>query len=323
MVAWWALPALAAWAIMVAFWPYAQLDPLQNPVRALLDNARFQFAGSLLFEGSNMSPQSLPWTYLPTWFAISLPEFYACGIAGALVPSIAFLVRDGRGARGRGIGVTALVAMMAFLPPVLAVWRRAVMYDGMRHFLFVVPFLAVLAGWGLAASVGELEALGRRRDVLTLLRAAIALVPVGAGLLSIALTLADLRDLHPYEYVYFNRLVAGGEEAASSLFETDYWGLSYKEGLEWLRDNYPTTDGQRITVANCSIEFLTAYPIRTTPALAARFTPSSGYTTPPPRILLATTRYNCHRRGGKTLHVVSRKGVPLMYVLEFDGQGVH
>jgi hypothetical protein len=37
---WWWKPALAAWVIMVAFWPYAQLNPLLNPFRALRDNAR-------------------------------------------------------------------------------------------------------------------------------------------------------------------------------------------------------------------------------------------------------------------------------------------
>jgi 4-amino-4-deoxy-L-arabinose transferase-like glycosyltransferase len=74
VAAWWALPALAAWTIMVACWPYAQLDPIRNPVRAFLDNAAFQFRGALLFEGVNVSPQSLSTTYLPTWFAISLPE---------------------------------------------------------------------------------------------------------------------------------------------------------------------------------------------------------------------------------------------------------
>ena len=47
-----------------------------------------------------------------------------------------------------------------------------------------------------------------------------------------------------------------------------------------------------------------------------RFTPGSAYSSPPARILLATTRYNCHKRPGKTLHVVERKDVPLVYVIE-------
>jgi hypothetical protein len=318
LAGWWGLPALGAWAIMVLCWPFAQLDPLRNPVRAFVDSAAFRFDGTMLFDGAHVSPHSVPSTYLPTWFAITLPEFYPIGLAAGLVPALAFLVAEGRGRRWAGVATVACLVVAAVLPPALAVWRRAVMYDGMRHFLFVVPFLAVLAGWGLAAAVGELDGLRARRGIVAYARGAVGFVIASLGVAALGLTLVDMWALHPYEYVYVNRLVAGGQAAASPRFETDYWGLSYKEGLAWLRDHYPPA-ARRITVANCSETFLTSYWIRTTPELSARFAPSSAYTNPPPRILLATTRYDCHRRGGRRpIHVVTRKGVPLLYVLESD-----
>jgi len=40
--------------------------------------------------------------------------------------------------------------------------------------------------------------------------------------------------LHPYEYVYFNR-IAGGVGAAQSRYMLDYWGLSFKQAAEALR----------------------------------------------------------------------------------------
>ena len=52
----------------------------------------------------------------------------------------------------------------------------------------------------------------------------------------------DIVTLHPYEYIYLNRLGAGGQTEASTRFETDYWGLSYKEGLDWLAANYPAVE---------------------------------------------------------------------------------
>jgi hypothetical protein len=317
LAGWWLLPALGAWAIMVAFWPFAHLDPLLNPVRALIDNAAFQFQGAMRFDGTNVSPQGLPPTYLPTWFAISLPEFYLIGLAGGVVPALAFLLGEGRGRRWRGVAAVACLLVAALLPPALAIWRRAVMYDGMRHFLFVLPFVAVLAGAGMAAAVGDVRGLRGGRGVVGWVRGALGFVVTSVGVASLGLTLADMWALHPYEYVYFNRLVAGGQAAASERFETDYWGVSYKEGLEWLRDHYPAAP-RRIAVANCSSPFLTSYWIRTRPELGERFAASSAYTNPPPRIMLATTRYNCHRRGGRPIHVVTRKDVPLLYVLEND-----
>ena len=314
---WWWKPALGAWLLMVACWPYAQLDPIRNPVRALLDLSRFtDFPAGVQFEGARISSNNLPWTYLPTWFSISLPELYLTALAAGIVPGIAFLVYEGRGRRWRAVVCTGFLLLAALAPPVLATWRHAVMYDGMRHFLFVLPFLAVLAGCALSAGWGDLMALGARRSVWTVFRALLAVVPVTASLASAGLTAADLYALHPYEYVYFNRLVAGGQAAASKRFETDYWGLSYKEGLEWLRDHYPTDAGP-VTVSNCSADFLTEYMIRNDPQLAARLRPLSQHALPPPRILLATTRYDCHRRPGyRVLHVVTRQDAPLMYVLE-------
>ena len=97
-----------------------------------------------------------------------------------------------------------------------------------------------------------------------------------------------------------------------------YWDALGNETVRHFAANLPA-EPQRITVTNCSQDFLTSYWIRTTPALAARFAPGSAYSNPPARILLATTRYNCHRRPGTTLHVVSREGVPLVYVIEQAG----
>ena len=320
---WWTIagwawkPALGTWLLMVACWPYAQLDPINNPVRAFIESSRFKWPGGTLFNGWLVPAQDLPWSYLPTWFAISLPEIYAAAIAAAIVPSLAFLVYEGRGRRWRAIVCTGFLLIAAVVPPVLATWRHAVFYDGMRHFLFTLPFMAALAGCALSAGWGELTAFRMRPGVWRGFRALVAVVPVGAALVSAALTVGDMYALHPYEYIYFNRLVAGGQAAASERFETDYWGLSYKEGLEWLRDNYPRGK-DRVTVTNCSIDFLTTYPIRTHPDLAERFAFASQYALPRPRILLATRRFNCHQRPGTVLHVVKRKDVPILYVIEQD-----
>jgi hypothetical protein len=314
---WWWKPALGAWLLMVVFWPYAQVNPIANPVRAFFEASRFQWPGTVLFEDATIPASDLPWRYLPTWFAISMPEFYAAGLAAGIVPAVAFLARDGRGRRWTSALHVILLVIAAVLPPALATWTHAVCYDGMRHFLFTVPFLAVLAGWGLSAGIGQLAALRARATIARWLGAVVVAPLVAAGLASLAITVVDMHDLHPYEYIYFNRLVAGGEEAAAPHFETDYWGLSYKEGLEWLRASYPRGKG-RTTVGNVSAEFLTTYWIRSDPELSARFIGESAYTTPPPRIVLATTRWGRHREPGTVLHVVTRKNVPLCYVIEHD-----
>jgi hypothetical protein len=84
-------------------------------------------------------------------------------------------------------------------------------YDGIRHVLFVVPMLAILAGVGWVA-------------ILPLLRRApiVAAVAAGAYVGSLVLTLAVL---HPLEYVAMNAL-AGGTRGAYDRFEQDYWSAA-------------------------------------------------------------------------------------------------
>src|SRR5262249_54814729 len=95
IVGWWWPVALRAWTIMVVCWPYARRNPLWNPIQAFLDDARFQWEGSMLFAGTSVSSHELPSSYLATWFAISLPELYGASLAAAIVPALAFLAGEG------------------------------------------------------------------------------------------------------------------------------------------------------------------------------------------------------------------------------------
>ena len=93
------------------------------------------------------------------------------------------------------------------------------MYDGIRHVLFVIPMLAVLAGVGW-------------RALLPLLNRApsAAAVIAGAYIGSAVVTLAAL---HPLEYVAMNAL-AGGTRGAYDKFELDYWSAAATEALRRL-----------------------------------------------------------------------------------------
>src|SRR6185436_12983386 len=115
---------------------------------------------------------------------------------------------------------------------------------------------------------------------------------------------------HPYESIYFNRLVAGGMVRGAARYETDYWGSSYKEAVEWLVAHH--ADPAR--VANVSAPFLTGQYLRDT---ATGLTPVQRPENAD--VVLAITRWDGHRRWpGRILHVVRRAGVDLCYVIERD-----
>ena len=82
----------------------------------------------------------------------------------------------------------------------------------MRHFLFTVPPIAVLAGLGLHGLLARLQA---RRPMVAAFALTLVVVDLGWNA-------STLYRLHPDEYLYFNPLV-GGLAGASRRYDTDYW----------------------------------------------------------------------------------------------------
>jgi len=294
--------------VMLVWWPYAQLSPILNPLRAFRRAANFtDFPATVLFDGRLMPANSLPWHYLPTSFLISLPEFYAIALAGGVAALFAAkLDRWSGGDRGPRADCAAKIIFLIFailFPPVTAIVMGPILYDANRHFLFVIPPLAVLAGVSVAFLM--------QSRVPGPLKAATAL----AGVLAAGLTVLDMRQLHPYQYIFYNRTF-GGLPAALGRYETDYWGQSHKEGVQWLAANYrPDAPPASIRVANTSVDFQTSYYLERGEAATERFTPVGKREQP--HVMLSTTRWNAHlNRPGRVLHVVRRMGVPLLYLVE-------
>jgi hypothetical protein len=210
------LPALGlAYLIMGVLWPWSVVDPL-NPFRALVYFSHFfEKPWDELFAGIVTPVVDMPRSYLPTLLSLKLSEILIAlaglGAAGALAVTCRRDVPPTRRA------IYLLVVLAALLPVVVAVALRPAMYNGLRHFIFVLPPFAVLGGLA-AAWLYDFSA-----------RSA-ALPAAGAILLvsALALPVAEMRRLHPYEYTYFNWL-SGGVRHARNRYMLDYWGLSLKQ----------------------------------------------------------------------------------------------
>jgi hypothetical protein len=286
---------------MLLAWPWAQLSPLRHPVEAFQFAAHSPWGGTTLFEGQQVSAQHLPRSYLPEWFAITLPETY---LLAALCVVPLFWWRLKRGAwRVTAPQLTAAFLCLAGFGPILAqVASHTPVYDAQRHFLFVLPPIAALGGAAFSQCL--------RIPTLSLTTRAAVL---GGVLGTFGVVGYDMLRLHPYEYVYFNHLI-GGLPGAADKFETEYWGASYTEGLDWLAAQLDPNDQNPVRVATCNNDDSVRQFLQIHPELAKRIKlePRASYAD----ILLATTRNNCHKSQGEILHVVQRMGVPFLYVLQ-------
>ncbi len=225
----WFLPAFViAYVIMIAAWPWAALSPL-NPIRGLLSFNDFQYHIRTILFGKVYEMADVPRYYVPTYIAIRLPLL----TLGGMLLALALILLPERvggigGARRRELG---LIAFAAIFPVVCQVITEGPAFDGCRHFLFVFPPIAILAGVGLSASIGALARLHRGTMIVWL-----AIVTTGY-----TWTAGKMYHLHPYEYLYYNQLV-GGLEGASRRFVTDYWVNIMPEALEELHDFLDRTE---------------------------------------------------------------------------------
>ena len=212
---------LLAYAVMALVWPWSVQAPL-NPWRAVAYFSHFfehpwreRFAGELILV------PDMPRSYAPTLFALQMPEiFLVLGLSG-LVGAFYATARRDPPARQRAIFLC--VAMAAAFPIALTVALRPAMYNGIRHFVFVLPPLAVLGG---CAGAWLFEWLRLRFRF----GAAAAAILFGLG---VTLPVIEMARLHPYQYTYFNRL-AGGVAGARERYMLDYWGLSFKQAAQAL-----------------------------------------------------------------------------------------
>lgn len=227
------LPAFViGYAIMIAAWPWAFLQPL-NPIRAIFVFAHFNYPIRTILAGKVYEMASVPRWYVPTYLLIKLPLTTLAGAAfGTLAATASGLARAANLSPARRLEI-GFIAFTVIFPLLSQVVGRGPAFTGMRHFLFVVPPLAVLAGVGFDIAASALAA--RWRTIGTGALAALAAAMIWDASL--------LVRLHPDQYLYYNMLV-GGLEGAARGYVTDYWVNIMPEAVDDLESYLDQTDGE-------------------------------------------------------------------------------
>ena len=200
------------------YWPYAREAPFSNPFTALSEMSNFSTSIRMLFNGEHLWSDQLPWSYIPHWIGITAPIFLLLGLILFL---IFYFIKFNLNKRM----ILGFLAFTAIFPVGYAIFKGSQLYDGMRHFLFVMPVLATLAAWGwhrLISFKPGMPALA------------------ASGILAILLAIPTFWMVknHPYQGLYFNEL-SGGLQNAYGKYETDYWMISIKNMTDWLLENEP------------------------------------------------------------------------------------
>jgi len=296
-------PGLAlAYIVMILAWPWAALLPL-NPIRGLFAFSEFHYSIRTIFAGQTYQMANVPRIYVPCYVLIPLPLITLAGALLAVIPLfLQAFERDGK-QQWRDI---AIILLAVIVPLASEVAFHGPAFTGMRHFLFVLPPIATLAGVGFSRLLDALES-GRQ-------------LALGAAVTLISACFlwegALLVRLHPYENLSYNALV-GGLEGAFRRYDMDYWFNSMPEAIHrleaYLRTNKPLNETQPLKIYSVAVcgERLTFDRTVTLPQLQWDFRPAWEDS----EFFIATTHMNCDRDlDGEIVGTVERFGVPIAYV---------
>lgn len=223
--------------VLYATWPYLWTNPFSNFFTAFKNMSLFRQEVPVLFLGKITPAPQLSQTYSIIWFLISTPLLHLLfGFFGMALLLFRFLKKPLWFLRDE-IPLNNLIYFACFLVPIAAVIIfKSVLYDGWRQLYFIYPSFILLIVYGL-------EFLLKTKAK----HAVIMLFFLGFIFLSIFMI-----KNHPFQYTYFNQIMfSKHENHFRKNFEMDYWGISYKNSLEYILAN-DTSSILRINVANYS-----------------------------------------------------------------------
>jgi len=276
----------AAYAIMLAFWPYGMSRPFVRPYIAL------QWL-------SHVTAIVSSWDYVPRHLVYKLPEIVLLLLVVGVCLGIRALLRF-RASGDFAVALSYVLLVFSSLFPVCyAISVGPYLYDEIRHFLFIVPPLICSAGLALNWSLERL-----------LTRSIPGRFALAVLVVYLILQVRIMSMLHPYEYTYFNRLIGGIAGATQRGYEAEYWTTSYKEGVEKLKRYLLKRDGAafartqyKILLGNadwCATYYFPQNFLEVVEPLEAD-------------IYLSTTRYGGDAdQSGTEVVTVQRSGVPFL-----------
>lgn len=202
--------------VVFATWPYLWMNPLQNFIEVFGFMSDNPTQLNVLFNRQYYQADELPHRYLPILMIYTLTEpIWGLFLSGL---GIALWKSDTK----KRVTLLIILAWL-IIPAGYVMLRTPPMYDGYRHFLFMLPPVFFFSGFAFEYLILWIKNIPAR-----FLSAALIL---GFGII-------PLFQLHPYQYAYYN-LFAGGVGGVFRNYETEYWLTCYKEAVETFNQTAP------------------------------------------------------------------------------------
>ncbi|HYV91114.1 MAG TPA: hypothetical protein VE978_05000 [Chitinophagales bacterium] len=212
----------------IAFYPVMWHDPVDEIQKSFSTFSHYQFYDVQFFLGKLIKPQQLPWYYIPVWMGITIPILWQLFFLAGLVFVVIMVIRTIKNFF-RDSWQWLVIAAWLFVPWLMVLLLHSTVYDEWRHLFFIYPAFILIAVAGVKMLIDKLNNT-RGNFIQVLLRVSCLVLFTAQSFFVLTFSLKN----HPYEYSYFNSLAGKNPQQK---FDLDYWGLSYRQALEYLVQN--------------------------------------------------------------------------------------
>ena len=215
---------------IILFWPWLWPDPFNNFIQAF-KTMTFNYKGVVinLYLGSYINSRDLPWHYIPIWIVITTPILYTLSFFAGVFISIKYIFTNFLFYFKSRKRYDLIILIWFFLPLSAVIVLKSSLYDAWRLMFFIYPAFLIISLKGLIAlfDIIKIKFKGRIYKILN----ATLIIFIAFSLVS---TIQFMIKNHPYQNIYFNSLA--GRDIENN-FDLDYWGLSYRQALEYILRN--------------------------------------------------------------------------------------
>ena len=128
--------------------------------------------------------------------------------------------------------------IIAFFPIGLALILSVNLYDNLRLFLFIIPFLSIISALALNYFFENFKKYIQIKVITVIV------------LFLFTLSFYRFVVLTPYQYTYVNYSYLQFKNSIGK-FEHDYWGASYKELVKKIKEKYTKEEIDKFKIADC------------------------------------------------------------------------
>jgi len=215
--------------VFLACWPWLWFDTV-NRFREYAAFHIHHVYYNMEYLGRNYNKPPFPLSFPYVMEALTLPvTTLVLGLAGALLLLVDWWRARGMtpatGAEPTGIIDTRATGLLVFInalfPMAILTVTRAPIFGATKHFHATIPFLALLAGYAVYAT---LRAIGSRPRWLAPALAVVVCLPA----------VAETWRSHPYALSHYNLLAGGPAGGADLGMNRQFWGYATRGILPWL-----------------------------------------------------------------------------------------